>query len=443
MYDCIIVGGGLSGLAAAVELAERGARVALFERAPKLGGRCYSYRDERTGDLVDNGQHVLVGAYHNTLRYLELIGSRHFLKEQSKLFLPLYHPTKGFGSFRVSSLPRPFDLTAAMLQFSFLSFRDRQKLLRIGMELQRWDETVKARLSLMTVDDWLESLEQSDEAKQCLWYPIAISMMNEQPARASALLFAGSLRRAFLGKKSDAAILIPSTGQTELYVSGAVRLLKKYHAALFINSEVAGIDVTGSAVTGVFLKNGKKVRSHALISAVPYFALPRLLPRNVRSHRMFAQLAGIRSSPIVSIHLWFDVPIMEMEYVGVVGKRLQWIFNRRKIFGEDQKRDAYISAVISGASAYAELDKAAIIAIAMEDIDKIFPASRNAQLIHAVVIKEKRATFSPTNDIELLRPQPETMIENFFLAGDWVSTGLPATIEGAVFSGFRAAKLAR
>lgn len=443
MYDVAIIGGGLSGLAAAVELAAAGASVALAERSPRLGGRCYSYRDEKTGDLVDNGQHVLIGAYRNTLRYLDLIGTRHLLKEQSRLLLPLYHPQRGFGAFRMAPLPKPLDVTLAMLKFDFLSVRDRRGLLRAGLELQKWDGGVSERLSTMTVDQWLDTLGQSEEAKRCLWYPISISMMNEHPSKASAFLFAASLRQAFLGKKSDAAMLIPRTGQTDLYVSGAEGLLRRNNAKVFLNCEVRGIDVAGAKATGVTLKNGKKIRAPVIISAVPYFALSRMLPTGLRNHPSVAHLNRILSSPIVSIHLWFDRPFMETEYLGVIGKRLQWIFNRRRIFGDESRRDSHVSAVISAAYDYAGLAKEAIIAIALQDIRQIFPVSRRAKLLHGVVIKEKRATFSPTNEIEALRPEPETIIRNFYLAGDWTKTGLPATIEGAVFSGFRAATLSR
>lgn len=443
MVDVAIIGGGLSGLAAAVDLASSGKSVALFERSLKLGGRCYSYRDEKTGDIVDNGQHVLIGAYRNTLKYLELIGTRHLLKEQSNLMLPLHHPEKGFGSFSVMPLPRPLHLTAAMLKFNLLSLSDRRRLLSVGVELQRWNSAIEEKLSALTVEQWLDSHQQSAEARRCLWYPISISIMNEPPERASALLFAASLRQAFLGKRSDAAILIPTVGQTELYASGAESLLRRNGAKVIVNAEVAVLEVHGSRATGIRLKNGQRICARSVISAVPHFALPKLLPREIRRQAWVESVGRMLSSPIVSIHLWFDRPSMDVAYVGLIGRRVQWLFDRRRILAESGKRASSISAVISGAHGYVDLGKEDLVSITREDLLGTFPESGKAKLLHAIVIKEKRATFSPTVGVERLRPDPQTSIRNFYLAGDWTRTGLAATIEGAVLSGFRAAELAR
>jgi squalene-associated FAD-dependent desaturase len=441
-FDVAILGGGLSGLAAAVKLSLGGARVALFERAGKLGGRCYSYVDEATGDVVDNGQHVLVGAYHHTLHYLELIGTRGFLRRQPRLSLPLHHPTKGFCLFEVSSLPRPFHLSAGMLTFKLLSLRERRRLLNVGLALSSWTSALERELSLLTIDRWLDSLNQSAEAKRCLWYPVAISMMNEHPERASALLFARSLRATFLGRKSDSAILIPQIGQTELYAREAESLIVQNRGVIFTNAEVVEVEMMGSKVIGVRLKNGRRVSAKHVISALPYFALRKIMPARVRNEKPFIDLSRFESSPIISLHLWFDRDFMNVDYVGFIGRTLQWVFNRRRIVG-DSKTTGYISAVLSGAYGIVDEPKEKLIPVALQELREVFPEARQAKLIHSVVIKEKRATFSATNDVEPYRPSPETPVRNFYLAGDWTNTGLPATIEGAVMSGFKAAELVK
>ncbi len=439
MSDVIIIGGGLSGLAAAVELATRGAKVTLYEQSLKLGGRCYSYTDETTGDVVDNGQHVLVGAYHNTLRYLEMIGTRSFLKEQTKLELPFYHPEKGFSTFKVSSLPKPLDLTAGMLQFSLLSFGERMKLLNVGLDLQTWDATKEESLKSLSIDQWLTGLKQSDEAKKCFWNPIAVSVMNELPEQASALLFARSLRATFLGKKSDSAILVPTIGQTELYVHGAEELLKKHKASVYINKGVERIVFERGKVLGVEVE-GKVVNADAVVSSVPYFAIPALIGEHVNIIPSLDDVGKFKSVPIVSIHCWFDKEFMDYDFVGLIDLKLQWVFNRRRLMNESGKKTSYISAVISGAYETVGMSKDELVRLAIEDLQKSFPKCKEATLVHSVVIKEKRATFSSSNDIEDFRPNTETGIKNLFLAGDWTNTGLPATIEGAVGSGFRVAE---
>lgn len=440
-FDVLIVGGGLSGLAAAVELASRGAQVALTEQAPRLGGRCYSYLDQKTGDVVDNGQHLLLGAYHNLLRYLETIGTIQFLKRQLILNLPFYHPVKGRGDFEISRLPKPFHLTAGMLKFKLLSLKDRRNLLKIGVALSRWDRQTEKELSNLTVEEWLFSLNQSEEARGSFWHPIAISVMNEHPGKASALLFARSLRAAFLGKKSDSSLLIPTVGQTDLYVRGAENFLRLRGITVWINTEVESIDVSGTRAVGVRLKDGKRVQATQVISAVPYYSLAKLIPPALRKEKPFIDLNEFESSSIISMHLWFDREFMDVDFLGLIGKNIQWVFNRRRFMNEEGNGTGYLSCVISGARAFIDLSKEKLIALALRDLHSVFPGSRTARMTSSIIIKEKRATFSPTCEIEPLRPSSETPIENLYLAGDWTNTGLPATIEGAVMSGFSAAKL--
>lgn len=437
--DVIVIGGGLSGLAASIKLSLSGAKVVLLEQKSILGGRTYSFTDPKTGDEVDNGQHILVGAYHNTLKYLELIGTKHFLKRQSKPRLYFHHPQKGLHTFEISNLPKPFDITAAMLNYKILSFRERNKLLRVGLELKRWNEKFERKLSQLSVESWLDSLNQSDEAKRSFWNPIVISVMNETPSRASALLFARSLKNTFLGKKSDADVLIPTVGQSKLYVEQAVELLKRNKSEVITNAKVKSIIVSDGAAAGVEVV--KKIKSKYVISSVPYYNVAQLIPKNYQNHIMFNELNLFESSPIVSINLWFDRQVMDIEFVGLISRNLQWVFNRRRIIGDTTQPENYISAVISAANDEIKLTKDELVKMAVGELKEVFPDCRSAELTNAIVIKEKRATYSATNEVESIRPNPETPIKNFYLAGDWTNTGLPATIEGAIQSGFKAAEL--
>lgn len=374
-----------------------------------------------------------------------MIGTRSLLKEQNKLSLPFFHPQKGFHTFSVSSLPKPFHLTAGMLKFSLLSFWERKRLLNVGFELQQWNKEKEEQLAHLTIDVWLTSLNQSDDAKKCFWNPISISVMNEVPERASALLFARSLRSTFLGKKSDSAMLIPTVGQTELYAKPAEEFLKRHNAKIFLNAQVEKIICKDGKAIGVEV-GGNAIKAERIISAVPYFALTSLLADDVKRLEPFCHLQKFKSSPIVSIHLWFEKEFMEEDFIGLIDMKLQWIFNRRRLMNE-VKPMSYISAVISGAHHEVKLSKDELVELALNDINKIFSETRNRKqktgnrkLIHSIVIKEKRATYSPTPELEQFRPDTVSPIQNLFLAGDWTNTGLPATIEGAVKSGFEAAK---
>lgn len=438
--DVVIIGGGLGGLAAAVELASNGVRVMLVEQAPRLGGRCYSYVDKKTGDIVDNGQHVLLGVYKHTLRYLETVGTRSSLRAQKSLSLPLYHPVKGLTELKIRLLPRPFHLTVGMLQFKALTLNERQQLLKVGFALRRWDHALERELASLTVDQWLTRLHQGAAALACIWHPLAISIMNEIPDRASALLFARSLKAAFLGKKSDSSMLIPMIGQSELYVNGAEEFLRRHGARIIVNSEVETIEIGERRARGVRLKDGTRYPAEFVISAVPYFGLRKIVPKDYRSIAPFDVGERFDSSPIVSIHCWFDADADELEFCGLIGRHVQWLFNRRRIMGDTKQRPAYLSAVISGAHDIVDLPKSEILRVVLDDVKRVLPGCNASTLVHSVIIKEKRATFSPTNEIESLRPSTETPVRNLFLAGDWTATGLPATIEGAVMSGVKAAQ---
>src|ERR1041384_3250361 len=437
--DVVVIGGGLSGLAASVDLASRGAAVLLCEAGPRLGGRCYSYVDVRTGDTVDNGQHVLLGAYHNVLEYLARIGSVRFLKKQRSLTLPLHHPEKGFHSFSVPEVPKPFDLPAGMLRFGLLTLQDRRRLLNVGLALRGWDRNMEESLSQKTVAGGLSGLGQSRESMECLWNPIALSVMNESPEEASALLFARALRGAFMGEKSDSSILLPTVGQSDLYVAGAIEYLMRRKAKILLNSEVRTLAMRGSGVSHLELQGGMKVTGGFIVSAVPYFALRRMIPPEFMTETPFEGLGKIGSSPIVSIHLWFEKDFMESDLLGLIGRRVQWLFNRRRIMRGSGKTTGYVSAVISAARPFLHLTKERLVEIALQDIRGMYP--RTGRLLCSGVIKEKRATFSPTCGVERFRPGARTTLRHIFLAGDWTDTGLPATIEGAVVSGLKAARM--
>ena len=440
--DVLICGGGLSGLAAALRCTEAGLDTALAEQTGSLGGRCSSYIDAATGDVVDNGQHVLLGAYRATMKYLGMVGSCGHLRSRSALHLPLIDPHLGYVPFTISALPRPFHLTAGMLKFRLLPWNERRRLLNVGLHLYRWNKALEAELSCLTVEEWLIAAGQSELARRSLWYPIAVSVMNEEPDRASALLFARSLRTAFLGGRADSAILLPDVGQTELYVAPAERILAERKCRVWKGEEVVSVEPAPRGGYRVRMKGGRLITASSVIMTVPPYSLGKVLPGPLRSVMPFASLNRIGSSPIVSVHLWFDEEIMEMDFAGCIGRSVQWVFNRRRITAHRGGPPGYLSCVISGARRFIGEPKEKLIAMAVDDIGEFFCRGRKPRTVHAIVIKEKRATFSPTNDVERLRPGTITPLRNYFLAGDWTATGLPATIEGAVASGFAAAEAA-
>jgi squalene-associated FAD-dependent desaturase len=473
-YDVIVIGGGLSGLSAAVELAVRGARVLLVERRRHLGGRTYSFIDDTTGDVVDNGQHLLMGCYHQTRRYLTTIGSEHLAELQPALRIDFLHPERGRTTLQASQLPSPLHVLTGLFQLKTMPVRDRLKLINVGMALLWSSRRKEERLAAMTVDEWLASLGQSETNRKYLWDIIAIGSLNDDPRKVSALPFFKVLEAAFMGTREDASLMIPRVGLSELLCDPAERLLKSRGSEVRLGSSVEEIMTDGVRVSGVLCSDGSLLTADAYISAVPWHALNALvhqrraagvlLPQHQEaidhhSIRPFEVITQFASSPIITINVWFDRPVMEMELAALLESRVQWVFNRSRMLRKQQadgsmSREAgsrtagqtaadnrqYLSMVISGAAEYVEMEKGQLVAIALEDLGRVFPAIRGAGVVHSLVIKEKRATFSPVPGLEKLRPSVRTPFENFFLAGDWTDTGYPSTIEGAVMSGRRAAE---
>ena len=195
-------------------------------------------------------------------------------------------------------------------------------------------------------------------------------------------------------------------------------------------------------VSAVQLRDGTCVEADAWISTVPPRSLAPLLPQRLRVGSSLSALDQFDASPIVSTHLWFDRPVLASDFVGLLGTTTQWVFNRSKLTANGNGTGQQcVSAVISAGRDVVEWDTSRVADTVVSDLRSLVPAARAAQLLRSVVVKEKHATISPTPAAERLRPPPRTSVDNFFLAGDWVQTGLPPTIESAVVSGQRAAQL--
>ncbi len=445
--DVLVIGGGLSGLSAAVELARRGTRVTLLERREFLGGRTYSFVDETTGDVVDNGQHLMMGCYHATRRYLKTIGADHLATLQPNLHIDFLHPGIGRASLRCPTLPPPFHILAGLLELKTLPFGQRLKLLRVGHQLVSLPKSREAFLDSISVDEWLRRLGQPAENRKYLWDVIAVGSLNGDPSEVSALMFFRVLKAAFMGTREDSAMLLPRVGLTELLVDPAVKFIETHGGNVQRKVGLKRLVGSRDLIEEVELTNGRRVNAGKYILAIPYFDIVRLMGDSPVINLVDLHCAShFKSSSIITINLWLDRTVFQGEFAAVLDSRIQWIFNKTRLLRlnqEDLDVRQYLSMVISGAEEYAGMEKEELVTMALEDLRWILPAAREAQLLHALVINEKRATFSPTPGMNAFRPTARTSVGNLLLAGDWTDTGLPATIEGALLSGEAAAHLAR
>ena len=442
MKPVIIAGAGLSGLAAGVLLSSRGVPVTVFEQKQFAGGRAYSFPDPRTGETVDNGQHVLIAGYDATLGLLELIGTRRLVRVQSRPRLFFHHPERGFRSLSLPPLPSPLHLLWGLLTSGLCTVCDRVRLLRAGMSLLNTDPAFEEELSGKTVAQWLELTGQSAETRRSLWEPLAIATMNEHCSTASATLFIHSIQKAFLHHWRSSAFAVPTVGLSQVFAEPAIEFIRggggQVHCGLGVKEPI----VRNGIVDGVRLDDGSEREAAGVILAVPSHRVRAALPSELRESGFLSSVELIPLSPIVSIHLWFASDFMGAEeMVGIIGRRIQWVFNRRAILGSADGisrnlAGGHICAVISAAREFVTMSNDGLVSVAIEDLCDVYGDSA-ASPTSSLVVREKRATFSSSPMTEKLRPGNATPIPNLFLAGDWTATGYPATIEGAIVSARR------
>lgn len=438
--DAVVIGAGFAGLSSAVALAERGVRVTVLEGKPALGGRAYSFADPDTGDFVDNGQHVLMGCYTETLDFLKRIGAYDQLVFHEDLEIEMLAGPGQSAMLKTARLPGPLHMTAALLGYQHLSMAERLSVMRGGLRMLAM-RRFGGELRRFTVAQLMDRLGQSEHARRCFWYPMSIATLNDEPQSSSAELLAEVLKRAFFSRRRDSAFVYSRVGLSDLYCTGAKQLIERAGGTVASHSIVEMLELGARGnVASVRLRDGRRIEASDFISAVPAPQLLRLLPENAVADPFFARFTGLLGSPIICVHLWLDREVTSSPFIGFIGTTTQWLFNKRQIFAQrGEAHPGYLSFVISGARKLVDRSNQEILDIVINDLHAMIPASREARVVKSLVLKEKNATMAPDLRSHELRPTAKTPIANFFLAGDWIQTGLPATIESAVISGRAAA----
>ena len=437
-HDAVVIGGGFAGLSAAVELARLGLRVIVLEGRPKLGGRATSHRDPTTGEDVDNGQHVIFGCYRETFRFLRTIGADADVHLQSTLGVDSVGPNSRVISFRCPALPAPLHLLGGVLEWEELSVSERLAGLRLVVPLGR----ARRRLSDVvregeTVQEWLIRHGQGKRVRDLLWEPLALAALNQRTTQASAGPFVRVLVELCGTGATDSSIGIPSLPLETFYATPARAFIESRGGTVWTGAPaLVDFDDAGWPV----VRTPRDVISAPVtISAVPWHALSGLFDPVPSSLAEVVQGASsMGSAPIVSVHLWFDSPVLSEPFLGLLGGTMQWVFDKRIVFGGDA---SHLTLVSSGAESVVRQSNDALIELALSELRSAAPAARDAICLHAVVIRERQATFSLAAG-EPTRPDTQTGVLGLYLAGDWIETGLPSTIESAVVSGHRAAAMA-
>src|SRR5262245_21077984 len=430
-----IVGGGLAGLAAAVTLAPRGCHVELFESRRKLGGRAGSFFDRVSGESIDHCQHVAMGCCTNFIDFCDRTGLDDLFVRHSTLHF--FGPDGRRSDFTPSRwLPAPLHLVGPLFSLKYLSWNDKRSIASAMLALVNLPLVEDAKGQ--TVLNWLTHQRQTPTAIERFWKVVLVSALAESLNRASLAAARKVFVDGFLASRSASDILVPCVSLDELYDRRVATWLQQHGACISRESTVVSLIERETRVAGLQLADGRSLEFDFVILAVPWTGVGKLLPPHlvdlVDPQNQFPTIA---SSPISSVHLWFDRPITDLPHAVFAVSLAQWVFARRT---ETNAKEHYYQVVISASSDLAGRDRQAVAHEVLGDLQKAFPDARSASLLRWQLITEQQAVFSVRPGLDAIRPMQQTAIHNLLLAGDWTKTGWPATMEGAVRSGYLAAE---
>jgi squalene-associated FAD-dependent desaturase len=415
MADVIVIGGGLAGLSAAAALAGAGHAVRLFESRPFLGGRATSY--EAGDETIDNCQHILLRCCVNLIDFYKRLGVEQDIRWYDEYVF--IEPGGRRSVMRAGSLPAPLHFTGSFASLKFLNLSEKIAVARGLMAIRR--ERGRKDLDEITMQQWLVEHRQPPRAIERFWRQILVSAISEELDRIAASHGFQVFRLAFLATADAYEMGVPAVPLGELYRPEVWSRVGNVDIRL--RAPVEQITIRDGSVECV-RANGECHRADHYICALPFERLNALgVP---------VDTSGFTHSPITGIHLWFDRPVIDFPQATLLDRTIQWIFNKSE--------GRYVQLVVSASHSLVEMPRAEVIGLALRELAEFFPATREARVEKAHVVKEVRAVLSPRTGLESKRPGTKTSARNLFLAGDWTRQGWPAIMEGAVRSGYLAAE---
>jgi squalene-associated FAD-dependent desaturase len=426
-----IIGGGLAGLAAGCALADAGFKVTLFERRPYVGGRASSYEHPGTGEVVDNCQHVLLGCCTNLIHFYETLNVSDKIRWFDELtFLEPGGRASRFVPTRL--LPPPMHNVPAFVRAHMLSGKDKLGIARAMFAMSRGlPDNAEDFLS------WLRRHGQTDRAIDRFWKTVLVSALNEDLDRVSSRYAAQVFRESFMNSAQAGRMGVPSIPLSQLY-SAAIDYIHVRGGEVLLRCGVNNIEL---CKTGVKLTTSAGERSFDFgVVAIPFQTVSSLLPGGGYSAQLKEMLGHFESSPITGIHLWFDREITPLPHAVLLDRTIQWMFQKSKFQHEREGPGSYIELVVSASKSLVQKSREEVLEIALRELAEFFPLVKEAKVLKAAVIKEVHATYSVLPGLDRFRPMAKTEWPQLFLAGDWTASGWPATMEGAVRSGYHAAE---
>ena len=431
-----IAGGGLAGLAAACALADSGFRVTLFERRPYLGGRASSYEHPGTDEVVDNCQHVLFRVCTNLVEFYHRIG----VEDKIRWFedMTFIEPGGRASVMHASPLPAPLHTAPSFLRFPFLTVRDKLAISRAIAALTLTEQRDTGESFL----DWCQRHAQTEHAIERFWKPILVSALSEDLGLISISYAAQVVRESM---KSPAArhMGVPNIPLTDLY-NKAGDYIRARNGEIRVRTSLEAFSPSLSQMQ--IRVASREENFDYLVLALPFNTVERVLPETPDAEPLREKLRHFESCPITGIHLWFDRQITDLDHAVLLDRTIQWMFHKSRLLttreaaAHTESNGSYIELVVSASKTLIDKSRPEIVDLALQEVREFFPSARDANLVKSTVIKEVHATYSPRPGIDAYRPPQITPWPRVFLAGDWTATGWPATMEGAVRSGYLAAE---
>jgi squalene-associated FAD-dependent desaturase len=460
----VIVGGGLAGLAAASALASRGMAVTVLESRPRLGGRASSIIDRDTGETIDNCQHVAMGCCTSFRHFCEVTGCSDLFETQKELYFVGPPGQAKVVRFAASSLPAPLHLASSFMKMPWFTLGEKRQI-AFGLRSLAKDRTKTDR----SFQKWLDGQRQSEAVQRRFWHLVLVSALSESLDRISFQHARKVFVDGFLSSREGWQVSVPTVPLDEVYETRIAAALREHGVDIRTKAGVRRLLIGDGSVSGVELRDGSQVSGDEFVLAVPHHLVKSMLPDELAEHFDVASLDRLETAPIASVHLWYDQPLTELPHATFVDRLSQWMFNRTALsrvcldapLGGAVRQDApydlsvdshsedshlenepgcRLQVVISAARDLSGMTEQEVIAKVDAELREVWQDRRTARLIHGRMITEHRAVFSPLPGVDEIRPVQQSRIPNLQFAGDWTRTGWPATMEGAVRSGYLAAE---
>ncbi|MGZ4833878.1 MAG: hydroxysqualene dehydroxylase HpnE [Terriglobales bacterium] len=427
-----IVGGGLAGLAAGCALAGAGYSVSLLERRPYLGGRASSYQHPGTGEVVDNCQHVLLGCCTNLIDLYRRVGAEDKIRWYRQL--TFIEPGGRRSVIEPGLLPAPFHSATSFLGASCLSLSDKWAIARAMLALvgRLPDDNSAPFLT------WLRAHGQTQRAIDRFWRVVLVSALNEDLDRVSSHYAAQVFRESFLKSADAGALGLPALPLSDLYAI-AGDYIQRQGGSLQLRATADAFRPEPATVR--ICSAGRDRTFDYAVLAVPFNVLASMLPPDdAAAAPLSSMLDRFQTSPITGIHLWFDRQITDLPHAVLLDRTIQWMFHKSSFHETEKSGGSYVELVVSSSKTLVDKPRQEILDLALRELSEFFPEARSSKVLKSTVIKEVNATYAPLPGADAHRPPQASPWPRVFLAGDWTATGWPATMEGAVRSGYLAAE---